>query len=312
MDSSIQTSRLLAKSTSAIFSSCSPCPTPTPTMLPPPPPPNTVNGHKRHRLDCRKLSWEQLSPDLLNRDTIWKKVRKHLPLEGIFDSDDIMREFSVVPSSGASPKKAKRENAMHEKKIFNISIVMTHYKLKAEGVAQCLISGTSHLTSDVLRQLLAFAPDEREAIALRKLERENEILLEPAEHFYLQIAASVPSYKERLRTVLLKAQLQEGSHKLSHILRQFIMACQELISSEKLATFIELLLTMGNIMNGSDTCAFKVTFVTKLMDYKSSVNKTTTVLDYLTRVIITKCPHIAALQDDLRHVEQASRVHSSH
>ncbi|XP_078355978.1 formin-A-like [Oculina patagonica] len=44
------------------------------------------------------------------------------------------------------------------------------------------------------------------------------------------------------------------------------------------------------------------------MDYKSSVNKTTSVLDYLTRVIITKCPHIAALEDDLRHVEQASRV----
>lgn len=130
------------------------------------------------------------------------QVRKHLPLEGIFDSDDIMREFSVIPSSGTvtnfkpwnwyiinwiictirnvskinttltepsllfnlciseyiylydrtkrlasmsaakyecrtslalncnmlsiffpegtSPKKAKRENAMHEKKIFNI------------------------------------------------------------------------------------------------------------------------------------------------------------------------------------------------
>ncbi len=42
------------------------------------------------------------------------------------------------------------------------AIVLTHYKLKAEGVAQCLISGASDLTSDVLRQLLAFAPDERE------------------------------------------------------------------------------------------------------------------------------------------------------
>lgn len=43
------------------------------------------------------------------------------------------------------------------------------------------------------------------------------------------------------------------------------------------------------------------------MDYKSSVNKTTSVLDYLTRVIIKKYPHIAALEDDLRHVQQASR-----
>ena len=48
-------------------------------------------------------------------------------------------------------------------------------------------------------------------------------------------------------------------------------------------------------------------FFTQLMDYKSSVNKATSVLDYLTRVIITKCPHIAALQDDLKHVEQASQ-----
>lgn len=53
-----------------------------------------------------------------------------------------------------------------------------------------------------------------------------------------------------------------------------------------------------------DTVSF---FFTQLMDYKSSVNKATSVLDYLTRVIITKCPHIAALQDDLKHVEQASQ-----
>ena len=52
-----------------------------------------------------------------------------------------------------------------KRKLFSPSfsaIILTHYKLKAEGVVQCLISGTSHLTSDVLRQLLTFAPDDRE------------------------------------------------------------------------------------------------------------------------------------------------------
>jgi len=39
---------------------------------------------------------------------------------------------------------------------------MTHYKLKIEDVARCLVSGDSNLTPDVLRQLLAFAPDDRE------------------------------------------------------------------------------------------------------------------------------------------------------
>lgn len=51
-----------------------PAPPPPPPFSPPPPPPNTVNGHKYHKIDCRKLSWETLSPDLLNKDTIWKKV----------------------------------------------------------------------------------------------------------------------------------------------------------------------------------------------------------------------------------------------
>lgn len=51
-----------------------PAPPSPPPSAPPPPPPNTMNGHKRHRVDCRKLSWEQLSPDVVNRDTIWKKV----------------------------------------------------------------------------------------------------------------------------------------------------------------------------------------------------------------------------------------------
>ena len=45
---------------------------------------------------------------------------------------------------------------------------MSHHKLKTEDVAQCLISGTSNLTSDVLRQLLAFAPDDREVTMATK------------------------------------------------------------------------------------------------------------------------------------------------
>ncbi|CAH3179063.1 unnamed protein product [Porites evermanni] len=284
-----------------------PPPPPPPPFSPPPPPSNTIKKHKWHKIDCRKLSWETLSPDLLNQDTIWKKVGKNLPLEGIFDCEDIRREFSIMPSQG-SLKKAKRESAMSDKKIFNISIVMSHHKLKTEDVALCLISGTSNLTSDVLRQLLAFAPDDREAKAIRKQERENEPLLEPAERFYLEIAASVPSYKERMRTVLLKSQFQERIAHIKPYLQTVITASQELMSSEKLTTFIELLLTMGNIMNGSEACAFKITFVTKLMDYKSSMNKRISVLDYLTKVIITKCPHIAALEEDLKHVQQASRV----
>ena len=48
------------------------------------------------------------------------------------------------------------------------AIVMSHHKLKTEDVAQCLISGTSNLTSDVLRQLLAFAPDDREVTMATK------------------------------------------------------------------------------------------------------------------------------------------------
>ncbi|PFX29521.1 histone H3 [Stylophora pistillata] len=240
-----------------------PAPPPPPPCYPPPPPPNTMNGHKRQRIDCRKLSWEQLSPNLLEKDTIWKKVKDNLPLEGIFDSEDIIREFSVTSLS---------------------AIILTHYKLKAEGVAQCLISGNTQLTSDELRQVLAFAPDDRETRALRKMEKENEILLEPAERFYLKVAATVPSYKARLRTVLLKAQLQERITQIKPHLETVINACQELMTSEKLTKFLEL------------------------MDYKSSLKKATSVLDYLTRVIITKCPHIAALGDDLRYVEKASKV----
>lgn len=285
-----------------------PCaPPPPPTFFPPPPPPNTMIGRKRNRIDCRKLSWETLSPDLLKQETIWKRVKKCDRLEIIFDPEDIVREFSISPSQDESAK-AKRENAMNDKKIFNISIVMSHYKLKAREVAQCLVSGTSDLTPDVLRQLLVFAPDDREARAIRKQARENESLLETAERFYLEIAKSVPTYRERLRTVLLKAQFEERVNQIKPHLETVITACQELVASEKLAIFIELLLTMGNIMNNSNVSAFKIAFVTKLMDYKSSVNKETSVLDYLTRVIIKKCPHIAALEEDLKHVKDASRV----
>ena len=40
-------------------------------------------------------------------------------------------------------------------------------------MAQCLMSGASNLTSDVLRQLLAFAPDDREVEKMRLLYRDE-------------------------------------------------------------------------------------------------------------------------------------------
>ena len=49
---------------------------------------------------------------------------------------------------------------------FITAIILKHYKLKAEGVKQCLMSGTTQLTSDVLRQVLAFAPDDQEVTAV--------------------------------------------------------------------------------------------------------------------------------------------------
>ena len=49
---------------------------------------------------------------------------------------------------------------------FITAIILTHYKLKAEGVKQCLMSGTTQLTSEVLRQVLAFAPDDQEVTAV--------------------------------------------------------------------------------------------------------------------------------------------------
>ena len=45
----------------------------------------------------------------------------------------------------------------------------------------------------------------------------------------------------------------------------------------------------------------------QLIDYKSTVNKKASVLDYLGKVIINKCPQIAALEEELKHVEQAAK-----
>lgn len=55
-----------------------------------------------------------------------------------------------------------QKNFLHSCFPYFPAIVMSHYKLKAREVAQCLVSGTSDLTPDVLRQLLVFAPDDRE------------------------------------------------------------------------------------------------------------------------------------------------------
>jgi len=89
------------------------------------------------------------------------------------------------------------------------------------------------------------------------------------------------------------------------------LACKECRSSPKLKGIIEVILVVGNYINGGsnrgEAFGFKLISLTKLADTKTTDNKSN-LLNYIVGYLRQKKPELLDLTSDLRHVLAAAKV----
>ncbi|NWH73915.1 GRD2I protein, partial [Piaya cayana] len=276
------------------------------------PAPKSLSNH----MSVKRLRWEQVEN---SEGTIWGQLGEDSDYDKLSDMVkylDLELHFGTQKPTKPTlmPENFKKKDVVEilsHKKAYNTSILIAHLKLSHIELRQILMTmETDRLEPSHIKQLLLYAPDEKEVQRFQSY-KENPGKLSEPDQFVLQML-SVPEYKIRLRSLHFKTTLQEKTEEIKASYECICKASLELKSSKKLAKILEFVLAMGNYLNNGQpktgkTTGFKINFLTELNTTKT-VDGKSTFLHILAKSLSQHFPELLGFAKDLPTVPLAAKV----
>ncbi|KAG5458339.1 MAG: hypothetical protein BJ554DRAFT_1446, partial [Olpidium bornovanus] len=186
----------------------------------------------------------------------------------------------------------------------------------------------SVLTEQTIKQFLAFVPTAEEKGKLTAY-TDNPEALAKGDRFFLEMM-KIDRYEPRLKAWYFKMTFGERFRELEEQefwqlpffntancaslvqdVNAIFAASQALKESKTFLKILEVILTIGNFMNGTGyrggAFGFRINSINKLVDTKSTDNKTT-LLHFLASTVESKFPELLQIQTELNDVGPACRV----
>jgi len=172
-----------------------------------------------------------------------------------------------------------------------------------------LTMNESIMTPSKVKQLVQHIPQPEEIKKMKAFKGETD-KLRLAEKFILK-TMQIPNYEQRMQMWEFKNDFNEVVSDLDKDINTVLNAIQELKDSEHLPKLLELILAIGNFMNGETikggAYGFKISSINKLSSIKSNDRKTT-LLNYITNVVQNKFPEILNISSELSGINDACRI----
>ncbi|XP_052817061.1 delphilin-like isoform X2 [Mya arenaria] len=316
-----------------------PPPPPPPPMAPPPPAPPILWSDTSPQMNVKRINWEKLDGQRVG-NTVWEQIGEANDLEDVVRYLELEQYFSTKSPRQRStpcsrrlslctcvkhqlassmdtlklmkklPDKKTEVCILNSKKAYNISILLGHLKLSLGEVRQALyMLDEAILTPELLRQLLAYAPNKQEMEQLDSYNGDIEELSR-ADRFTYEMSR-VPGYEQRLKALVFKDNFQEKITEMKEHLQCIRKASLELRHSKRLSKILELILAMGNYMNQGNhrvgqAAGFKISFLSQLEITKTADNKLT-FLHVLAEAVFSKFPELVAVGEELTTVPTAAK-----
>lgn len=318
-----------------------PPPPPPPPMMgggPPPPPPPfgkgggppppPMFGAKKASAPPRKeiplpgakmkgLQWVSLN-DKKIAGTVFSKFTIDTSKDINLDYKDIESQFAakvVEKKESNAPKRSGPVTILDPKIGQNLSIFLSQFKGKSfDEICKAIIRGDeTQFQGNHIQSLITFLPSDDDITNINEFlnqDKDNAQKLGPPEQFSMKIH-SVPQVKQRLQAMKFKYAYDPKKADIKLDIENFKQGTKELASSDKIIKILEVVLILGNFINGGTprggAYGFKLNTITKLSDTKTTDNKQSLV-NYLVRVLQKDFPQLADFAKDLSHVEAASKV----
>ncbi|KAM9577881.1 protein diaphanous homolog 2 isoform 3-T3 [Trichechus inunguis] len=272
-------------------------------------------------VSMKRINWSKIEPRELSENCFWLKVK-----EDKFENPDLFAKLAL--NFATQIKVQKNVEASEDKKITpakkrvkelrildpktaqNLSIFLGSYRMPYEDIKNIILEVNEGMLSEALIQnLVKHLPEQKVLNELAELKNEYDDLCEP-EQFGV-VMSSVKMLRPRLNSILFKLTFEEHVNNIKPSIIAVTLACEELKKSESFNKLLELILLVGNYMNSgsrnAQSLGFKINFLCKIRDTKSSDQKTT-LLHFLAEICEEKYPDILKFPEELEHVESASKV----
>ncbi|KPP59011.1 FH2 domain-containing protein 1-like [Scleropages formosus] len=159
------------------------------------------------------------------------------------------------------------------KRSMNIGIFLKQFKRPVSEMVEDIKQGNRQKFSvEKLKELCKLLPEEGEVKNLCEFNGDLSSL--PEADQFMVLLVKVPSYEERLRTLVLQEEFFPLMEEMDQSITTMSAAAQELLACEDLHSVIRLVLKTGNYMNAGGyaggAIGFRMTSLLKLADTKAN------------------------------------------
>ncbi|KAL9658094.1 hypothetical protein ABK040_013008 [Willaertia magna] len=235
----------------------------------------------------------------------------------LFEENFTKKELSTLPNQG---KETKDEvvTFLDAKVSYNISLLLGFLKMGEREIRKYVIElNDSALGKQTIHQLKDLCPDEEKLKEIEGFIHKGngslELLQEADRLFYTM--KDIPRLKQRFTCWSAQLYFESTIRSVEPDLQSCMVACNRIIESDSLSKMFTLLITIINFLNRpklekDKIYGFKVSFLMRLADIKSSVDSSRSILDFVCEFCLSKqenlIPNLAKqLYDQL---EVSSRI----
>lgn len=271
---------------------------------------------RRSSVPLLKLHWNTVPADKVEK-SVWASGGDEDSFENIeefeklFGTQHTSRKDNEISMNKESEK--LRLYLLDVKRAQNVTITLTQFKSFDQndqllGAVCSLDNHHGTLTADKLETLKSILPTPAECKKLY-LAAESQ---HPAEQFLISAHQFYPELPRRLQCFISVVTIGHATEVLVDKMRKLIDACNEVLSSDKLARLLQKMLKIGNLMNEGthkgQALGFTLDSLLSMVNTKG-VDKRTSVLDYVVKTMLDKGEeHILQVTEDLSFDNEACRT----
>ncbi|XP_046853440.1 inverted formin-2-like isoform X1 [Xenia sp. Carnegie-2017] len=262
----------------------------------------------------RKFQWVKIPPNIVskNQNCVWMKVWNCPPLQADFEQEEeLFKQKQIANKKKSEQKKEKTEiTFLDAKQSLNINIFLKHFKMPVDTIVLAIKeSNVEKFDIEDLKSLLKFVPDKT-IVQMLKDFNDDKQKLGAAERF-LHGYISVPHYETRVTCMLIKSEFREAMQIIKPGLSSLLQATEDILKSDVLPEVLQVILTLGNFLNGDshagNAIAFKISSLLKLSDTKANKPRMN-FMHFLVEVAEAKRAKVLSFPKAMTHLDMASKV----
>ncbi|CAF1083434.1 unnamed protein product [Adineta ricciae] len=253
----------------------------------------------------KKVQWSKINPYTIKKESMWVNVDEEKYVNDVLFSD-IRKNFASKITPNRQPihelvDKSKELRVLDAKAAQNFAIMFSQLKVTPSVFREWMLTcDNENLKYDFLKQLEKYLPSSEELKILADYQHEiND--LQYSEQYFCAIG-DIKRLKQRLKTLLFKANYKETVEETDKAFVEVRSACDHVRHSVRFKKMLELILTVGNYMNSSAKSyepihGFDISFLPKLHSTKANDGRRS-LLHFIVQAIQDKHRDLLSFSDE--------------